>query len=76
LTISRAVTVFARLSIPEAQLLKQISESRGEAVSTFIRRSVRAEFGRLGFLTSYENQALGLTTENLSANEMAKGEEN
>lgn len=43
-------------------LITNISHKRGEQVSNFIRRSVKSELGKLGFLDEEDLKALGVHT--------------
>jgi hypothetical protein len=45
-------------------LIKKVSEARGETVGSFIRRSVKKELASLGYLTDEEKKALGINQEN------------
>lgn len=47
-------------------LVKNVSESRGENLSTFIRRSVLRELARLDYLTSKEMKALEMSVEKVA----------
>lgn len=49
-----------RISARDAKLVKQVCESRGEDLSDFVRRAIRAELARLSFLTSLDKKALGI----------------
>jgi len=42
----------------DLRLAKLIAEKRGEGLADFVRRSIRSELGRLGFLTDDEKKAL------------------
>ncbi len=52
--------VFARMSIEDVQLLKKICKARGENLSNFVRRAIKAELARLSYLTEDERKALGI----------------
>lgn len=45
-----------------AELIRKISNERGECISTFVRRSVRRELARMGYLSESEKKALGFKT--------------
>jgi uncharacterized protein (DUF1778 family) len=53
-------TISARMSETDKVLLEKVCESRQEDVSDFVRRAVRVELARLGFLTEQDRKALGL----------------
>jgi len=42
------------------ELLQNVAKARGEAVSSFIRRSIKKELARLGYLPDAEKKALGV----------------
>jgi len=42
------------------ELLRKISEARGEDMSDFVRRAIKRELARLGFLPEEEKKALGM----------------
>ena len=46
----------------EKRLLKTVSDARGEATSSFIRRSILKELATLNFLPYEQTKALGLQT--------------
>lgn len=50
-----------RLRPDDLQLLRRVCEARGETPSTFVRRAMRKELGRLSFLTTLEKKALEVT---------------
>lgn len=52
--------IAVRFQTSDAELLKKISNSRGQAVSDFIRLSVRKELARLSFLSAEDKKALGI----------------
>ena len=52
-----------RLTKRDLALLVKVSRARGEDPSSFIRRAMRMELARLGFLSGEEMQALGITNE-------------
>jgi len=43
----------------EYLLLKDICEKRGEDVSGFVRRAIKKELAKLGYLSEAEKKALG-----------------
>ncbi|MGI0081594.1 MAG: hypothetical protein ACRECH_18490 [Nitrososphaerales archaeon] len=52
--------VFARMSTKDVALIKRISKERGEDVSSFVRRAIKSELARLGYLSEYQRKALGI----------------
>ncbi len=42
----------------DLELAKKVSEKRGEGLADFVRRSIRTELGRLGFLKEEDLRAL------------------
>lgn len=52
-----------RLPEGDAQLLKQVCESRGENVSNFVRRCIRKELATLSFYDAATKKALGVQPE-------------
>ena len=52
-----------RLTKRDLALLVKVSRARGEDPSSFIRRAMRMELARLGFLSEEEMQALGIKDE-------------
>lgn len=50
--------VGVRFPPEDVALMQQISETRGENVSDFVRLSVRKEFARLDYLDDEKKQAL------------------
>lgn len=68
--MSESVTV--RISDTDVALLKQVVAARREDVSSFIRRAIMLELGRLSYLPLDQKKALGLSTIN-SVSEMARG---
>jgi hypothetical protein len=52
--------IFSHVSEREAQQLKHVCRLRGEQISDFVRRSVKIELARLGYLTREELKALGI----------------
>lgn len=57
--MTKTCFIFARIEPSDLELLKSVSEARGECVSNFVRRSVRKELARLSFLSDREKKALG-----------------
>ena len=53
--------VLARLPQTDASLLRNVAKARGEGISTFVRRSIKSELLRLGYLSPEEAKALGLS---------------
>jgi hypothetical protein len=58
--MSNQNTIFTRINQDEFDLLKKVSNARGESISTFVRRSVKSELGRLSFLPDEDKKALGI----------------
>ena len=54
--------VFARMGEETIALVKSVSDSRGENLSTFVRRAVLRELARLSYLTPEEKKALEMPT--------------
>ncbi len=57
---SRKSLIGVRLDSGDVLLLKRVCKSRGEDLSDFVRRAVRTELAKLGFLKPSDQQALGL----------------
>jgi hypothetical protein len=53
--------IFARMPQADVELLKKVSQDRGEDVSDFVRRAVYKELASLNFLTKQQRKALGVT---------------
>ena len=53
-------TILIRLQKKIADLVKKVARDRGEHVSSFARRAIMTELGRLGFLDDEESKALGI----------------
>lgn len=49
-----------RMSLEDINLVKKVCLDRGEDPSDFIRRSVRTELAKLGYLTEAEKKSLGI----------------
>jgi hypothetical protein len=62
-------TILIRLQKKTADLLKKVARDRGEHVSSFARRAIMTELGRLGFLDDEESKALGLRDANRPGHE-------
>jgi len=52
-----------RFTKKDLELLLKVSRARGEDSSSFIRRAMRMELAKLGFLSQEEMQALGVADE-------------
>ncbi len=50
----------SRIETETQQLVLKICKMRGEAVSDFLRRSLKKELASLGYLSAEEMKALGL----------------
>jgi len=61
--VPNRVSVTFRIEEADSELLEKICRARGESLSSFVRRALRMEFARLGFLSQDEAKALGLSTE-------------
>lgn len=57
-------TITIRVTKQDLTLLQKICKARGEDASGFLRRAMRIEFAKLGFLSEEEKQALGLHRNN------------
>lgn len=44
----------------DLKLVQTVAERRGEGLADFVRRSIRAELSRLGFLSKSDAKALGV----------------
>jgi len=49
-----------RIPDGDKELVEKVCRARGEGVSSFVRRAVRRELGRLNFLTDEEKKALSI----------------
>jgi len=58
--VSNRVSVTFRIEEADRELLEKICRARGESLSSFVRRALRREFARLGFLSQDELKALEL----------------
>jgi hypothetical protein len=56
--VSNRVSVTFRIEEADRELLEKICRARGESLSSFVRRALRMEFARLGFLGQDEMKAL------------------
>lgn len=54
--------LFARMNEETVALVKSVSGSRGENLSTFVRRAVLRELARLSYLTPEVKKALEVPT--------------
>ncbi|MCK4482756.1 ribbon-helix-helix protein, CopG family [Candidatus Bathyarchaeota archaeon] len=52
--------------------LENVSRARGESASSFARRAIKSELGRLSFLTDEEKKALGLKVESENVSKTCK----
>jgi len=57
----KSAFLFARVPERDKQIVDEITEHRGENVSDFVRRAVKRELARMGYLTEEEKQALEVT---------------
>ena len=57
------VTLTAKVSPELMELIKKVSEDRGESLSSFVRRAILVQLGELGYLSDEERKSLGLTKE-------------
>ena len=55
--------IFARMPQSDVNLVKKVSQDRGEDVSDFVRRAVYKELASLNFLSNEQQKALGITKE-------------
>jgi Ribbon-helix-helix protein, copG family len=65
--IEKGERVAFRLDTEDAELLRKIVEDRGENASTFVRRLIRLEFCRLGYLSREKAKSLGIKQKVLPA---------
>ena len=65
ITITEQETIHLGVIIPVElhELIKRVSESRGEGISSFVRRTILQELARLSFLDDDRKKALGMKTE-------------
>ena len=52
--------VCARMTREDILLLKRVCQARGENLSSFFRRALRTELGKLSYLSQDEKKALGI----------------
>lgn len=52
--------IFARMPQADVELLKKISQDRGEDLSDFVRRAVYRELASLNYLSKQQKKALGV----------------
>jgi len=50
--------IFTRVTPEDRELIEKISNARGEQLSDFVRRAVRRELSRMGYLSKEEMKAL------------------
>lgn len=62
-SLKKDVFVAVRLEASLKDLLENVCQSRGEALSTFIRRSVRKELANLSYFDAADKKALGVKIE-------------
>lgn len=49
-----------RIDTKDFMLTKKVAKKRGEGLTDFVRRAIKVELARLGFLTEGERKALGV----------------
>lgn len=54
------------ISVELHTLIKRVSASRGEGISSFVRRTILQELARLSFLDDDQKKALGMAEEVVS----------
>ena len=54
------------ISVDLHALIKRVSASRGEGISSFVRRTILQELARLSFLDDDQKKALGMAEEVVS----------
>jgi len=47
----------------DVKIIKEFCKRRGENVSSFVRRVIKTELGRYGYLSKEERKALGIEEE-------------
>jgi hypothetical protein len=52
--------IFARMPQEYVELVKRISQDRGEDISDFVRRAVYKELASLNYLSKEQKKALGV----------------
>jgi hypothetical protein len=50
--------IYVRMEGEKILLIKKIARARGETLSDFVRRALRRELARLGYLSDEEKKAL------------------
>ena len=65
-------TLTIRMTKQDLALLQRICKARGEDVSGFLRRAMRVEFAKLGFLTEEERQALGIHESQMESSQLER----
>jgi len=60
--VTKRTVLFASERRDVVELVKHVSASRGETVSSFVRRAVRKELASLSYLTPAQKKALGVPT--------------
>lgn len=71
--LSNTVHVGFRMTPEEKKLLKMVSDARGEATSSFIRRSVLKELAFLDFLPEKRRKALRVSINLTQESEKVSG---
>ena len=59
--------IFARMPKHVVELLKKVSQNRGEDVSDFVRRAVYKELASLNFLSDEQKKALGIAKQTIQS---------
>jgi hypothetical protein len=54
--------IVVRLEPKVNRLIRSVARARGQDVSNFVRAVIKAELGRLSYLSSDEKKALGIQT--------------
>jgi len=54
------VQIAVRVEPKLKELIVRLAKARGEDVSDFVRRAIKAELARLGYLKPEEKKALGI----------------
>jgi hypothetical protein len=55
--------IHIRISWGTKELLMNVCKARGENISSFVRRAIKRELGRLSYLSQEEKKALGFGSE-------------
>jgi hypothetical protein len=50
--------VGAKFTLGERKLIQEVCRARGESVSSFLRRTIKRELARMGYLSEKERKAL------------------